>query len=225
MKKVAFLVSGGGGTLKYFYHYTKLFPEEINIVAVIGDRECEAIDFARKNFISNYIVKYSKEKHEELNLLFSSLTSDIVVTNIHKILDKTTLNACRAEFINLHYSILPSFKGFIGMKTVDEAKKNNCKFIGVTTHFVNEELDEGKIIFQATFNPDWDSTDMDIIYDIVFQIGCIALLSTVLSLLGENNTKGNRHEKSLIILGKQVFFSDYLPISLELHNSIYSLLN
>ncbi len=48
-------------------------------------------------------------------------------------------------FINSHPSLLPKYKG---LRPVREALKNNEKELGVTVHYMNENLDEGKIINQ-----------------------------------------------------------------------------
>lgn len=48
--------------------------------------------------------------------------------------------------VNLHPSILPSFKG---ANSLEDQLKNNVKFSGVTMHMVNGILDSGKIISQC----------------------------------------------------------------------------
>lgn len=48
--------------------------------------------------------------------------------------------------VNLHPSILPSFKG---ANPLEDQLKNNVKFSGVTMHMVNGILDSGKIISQC----------------------------------------------------------------------------
>ena len=50
--------------------------------------------------------------------------------------------------INLHPSLLPSYKG---LKSVKDAIKNKEKVIGVTSHFIDEKMDDGKIILQKKF--------------------------------------------------------------------------
>lgn len=219
MKKIIFLVSGGGGTLRYIYNATILLQESYRIQAVISDRESDAIKFAEEHSIPNYLVSYKRNSPDELNTLLKELNADIVVTNIHKILDETTLNCCSSTFINLHYSLLPSFKGLIGMATVDKAKELNVRFIGASSHHVTEEVDAGTIICQASFIPKWDKQKINIIYDTIFQSGCLVLLSSILSLSGRVLTE-NESNKIIVINENIVTFSDELPINNNIHSKV-----
>lgn len=180
--KIAFLVSGSGGTLKFLYYAIKTasVAESANIdfeiTSVISDRDCGALEFARAKNINTKPINYSQKNDDELVEILSNIDADIIVTNIHKILTKKVLNSTKADFVNLHYSLLPAFGGMIGMKTVDAARQNNCQFIGATVHDVNEELDGGNIICQSCIPTDWSEKTEDI-YDKVFRSACIAFLN------------------------------------------------
>ena len=51
------------------------------------------------------------------------------------------------KIINIHPSLLPSFKG---ANAVLDALKAGVKITGCTTHFVTEEMDDGPIIMQSS---------------------------------------------------------------------------
>lgn len=51
MKTIVFLVSGGGGNLRFAYHAFRRLNLPVEISGVISDRECPAVDFARVNNI------------------------------------------------------------------------------------------------------------------------------------------------------------------------------
>ncbi len=53
--------------------------------------------------------------------------------------------------INIHPALLPKYggKGMYGLKVHQAVVDNEEKESGITIHFVNENYDEGKIIFQA----------------------------------------------------------------------------
>ena len=55
------------------------------------------------------------------------------------------------KIINIHPSLLPKYggKGMYGMKVHEAVAEANEKESGITIHYVNENLDEGEIIFQA----------------------------------------------------------------------------
>lgn len=179
MKRILFLASGGGGTLKFIHRVSEIFSE-MSIVGVVADRHCGAIDFAEANGVSNRVIDCNINNQDKLSELIVSYTPDIVVTNIHKILCNDVISLPNIEFINLHYSLLPAFNGLIGMQTVNLAKKSNVQFIGSTVHKVTEVLDGGDILSQGVVNVDW-SRAIDDIYQDVFEIGCICLLNTILS--------------------------------------------
>ena len=55
------------------------------------------------------------------------------------------INEFPNRIINLHPSLLPKYKG---LHAVEQALENGDSVTGVTVHYVNEELDGGKIILQ-----------------------------------------------------------------------------
>ena len=59
------------------------------------------------------------------------------------------------KIINIHPSLLPSFKG---LNTHDRAINSGAKFSGCTVHFVSEELDSGEIILQKSLYIDENET-------------------------------------------------------------------
>jgi formyltetrahydrofolate deformylase len=53
--------------------------------------------------------------------------------------------------INIHHSFLPAFKG---ANPYRQAYERGVKIIGATAHFVNQDLDEGPIIYQEVIPVD-----------------------------------------------------------------------
>ncbi|MDH3676857.1 MAG: formyltetrahydrofolate deformylase [Nitrosopumilus sp.] len=53
------------------------------------------------------------------------------------------------RIINIHPSLLPAFPGALAYA---QAYERGTKIIGVTSHYVTENLDQGPIIFQASFS-------------------------------------------------------------------------
>ena len=62
-----------------------------------------------------------------------------------KVLSKDFIKNWRKKIINIHPSLLPSFKG---LNTHERAIEMKVKYSGCTVHFVNEKLDSGEIIDQ-----------------------------------------------------------------------------
>ncbi len=64
------------------------------------------------------------------------------------------------RIINIHPALLPSYagKGMYGMKIHNAVIANKDKTAGISIHLVNENYDEGKIIFQEKVTvDDWDT--------------------------------------------------------------------
>ena len=62
-----------------------------------------------------------------------------------KILSADFIKRCDFKIINIHPSLLPSFKG---LDTHKKAINMNVKYSGCTIHYVNEDIDSGQIIDQ-----------------------------------------------------------------------------
>lgn len=71
-----------------------------------------------------------------------------------RIVGETLLKAYEGRIINIHPSLLPSFKG---AHAVEDAVAYGVKVYGITIHWVNADLDGGKIIAQRAF--DYDGND------------------------------------------------------------------
>lgn len=216
MIKIAFLVSGNGGTLIFVDQAIKHLNIEATVTKIIADRDCGAVSYAIKENIPQKIL--AKENFEE-NLIneLDDVNPDIIITNIHKILSQKILNAFEGKFINLHYSLLPAFGGLIGMKTITEAKKQNCRFIGATVHRVNEFVDAGKILYQVSIPVNW-TTSVDV-EDSIFKAASMILLAYIkdLTLTSKNDT-----DQIIDLNNNKIYFSPSIQMeSLFLDNSFW----
>jgi len=59
------------------------------------------------------------------------------------------------RIINIHPSLLPAFPGALAYA---QAYERGTKIVGVTSHYVTDNLDQGPIIFQDSFKVDPDDT-------------------------------------------------------------------
>ena len=130
--------------------------------------------FTTKNsYIDKYIdknkfkIKYINKKNykECFKVIVNSKCNFILSAGLPYIIPKKFLKKNKI-IINLHPSLLPRYKG---LKSVKDAIKNKEKVIGVTSHFINEKIDDGKIIFQKKIYIDYKN-NIDSIYKILFSI-------------------------------------------------------
>ncbi len=72
-----------------------------------------------------------------------------------RILSAEFINFYKNRIINIHPSLLPSFKGRNG---IEDAYNYGVKVTGVTVHFVDAGIDTGKIIAQTAVIIEEDET-------------------------------------------------------------------
>jgi phosphoribosylglycinamide formyltransferase-1 len=70
----------------------------------------------------------------------------IVLAGFMKILSPRFVQAYEGQIINIHPSLLPSFKGLHAIK---RSYERGVKISGCTVHWVSEGVDEGRIIAQS----------------------------------------------------------------------------
>lgn len=92
------------------------------------------------------IQQPAKIKTEESKALFASYQTDLaIVVAYGRILPAEYLIAPRLGCINVHFSLLPNYRG---AAPVNWAIVNGEEKTGVTTMFIKEELDSGPILLQ-----------------------------------------------------------------------------
>ena len=100
-------------------------------------------EFGKENYIP---VLQPERFDEDANRRLSSLEPDIVVVIAYgQILKKDTLEIPRKGFVNVHFSLLPKYRGAV---PVQMAIINGEKVTGNTVQVMGVGLDEGPIIAQ-----------------------------------------------------------------------------
>lgn len=88
----------------------------------------------------------TKLRTDEAKALFASYDADLaVVVAYGRILPNTFLTAPKRGCVNVHFSLLPKYRG---AAPANWAIVNGEKQTGVTTMFIEEELDSGPILLQ-----------------------------------------------------------------------------
>lgn len=86
-----------------------------------------------------------------LHFLQEEQTDFIILAGFLWKIPANLLAAFPNKIINIHPALLPKYggKGMYGMHVHNAVKANNETETGITIHYVNENYDEGAIIFQA----------------------------------------------------------------------------
>ena len=116
-------------------------------------KEAKVLDRAKKlNIPAQYFPKKAFfEEETVLNHLNKNADYVILAGFLLKI-PQNIVDAYPNKIINIHPALLPKFggKGMYGMHVHTAVKEQGETETGITIHLVNENYDEGAIIFQAT---------------------------------------------------------------------------
>ena len=161
---IAVLASGEGTNFQVLIDLCKNKKLDIDIKLLISNKEnAGCIKRAIKSEIPYYLVlenNYAnREKFEEyiIKILKESNVELIVMAGWMKIASENFVDTFKDKIINIHPSLLPSFKG---KNPIEDALKNNSLITGCSVHFVDREVDNGKLIIQAALSI---KTDDDLI--------------------------------------------------------------
>ncbi|MFA5453828.1 MAG: formyltetrahydrofolate deformylase [Sulfurimonas sp.] len=129
---------------------------EANILAVISNYSDLESLVGKFNipFIEISHVGLDRAEHEDkiLECLAGFQEIDyIVLAKYMRILTPRFIEVYENRIINIHHSFLPAF---IGANPYKQAYDRGVKIIGATSHFVNNNLDEGPIIAQEVIHVD-----------------------------------------------------------------------
>lgn len=97
-----------------------------------------------------------------------------------RIVGKVLLERYERRIVNIHPSLLPSFKG---AHAIQDAVDYGVKLFGVTTHFVDETLDGGRIIDQAGIV--YEGSDIEELTNLIHSIEHKLYVKTINKLINK----------------------------------------
>ncbi|MDR2731391.1 MAG: phosphoribosylglycinamide formyltransferase [Treponema sp.] len=157
MTRIAVLVSGGGTNLQALINAWKkkeLSGGELQLV-ISSKAGVRAIERARKAGIKTVTVEREKPARNEfdseiLKILDEDKIDLVVLAGFLRVLGERITAKYKDKIINIHPSLIPSFcgRGYYGLRVHEAALDYGVKLTGATVHFVNNEIDGGKIILQ-----------------------------------------------------------------------------
>lgn len=163
MKKIGIFASGNGTNFDALAG-----SEEIKSLASIEIMVCDkpgarVIKRAEDKKIKTFVFNpkgYEKKSIYEREILERIRDLDyIFLAGYMRILSEDFLEAYEGKVVNIHPSLLPKYKGVESIKRAYEAKE---EYIGVTIHYVNEEIDGGEILAQDKFKVDYNKTLVEV---------------------------------------------------------------
>ena len=126
--------------------------QSTEMVAVFSDKKNSGILEIAQQFnvfqmyLGNYDLSNKSDDQRWISEIKKSSPDLIVLAGFMRILSNQFIEAFNSRIINLHPSLLPSFRG---RDAVRQAWEEGVKITGCTVHWVSSELDRGEIIAQA----------------------------------------------------------------------------
>ncbi|TYA60144.1 phosphoribosylglycinamide formyltransferase [Formosa maritima] len=154
MKRIVIFASGSGtnaeNLIKFFHN-----RDHASVIQVLTNNpHAKVLDRAKKlnvSALSFNKIAFTKTK-DVLNLLKSNNPDLIILAGFLWKFPEFILKEFPNKVINIHPALLPKYggKGMYGHFVHEAVVANKEVETGITIHFVNENYDEGAIIFQAT---------------------------------------------------------------------------
>ena len=149
MLKVVVLISGRGSNLKAIINKCSKKNVPAKVIAIISNNTTASglkLNGKFEKIIINNKLNKKKFEIELQNNLKKLKPNLICLAGFMKILSPFIIKKWKNKIINVHPSLLPSFKG---LNTHERALNAGTKKSGCTIHFVDESLDGGPIIAQV----------------------------------------------------------------------------
>ena len=155
-KKIAIFASGKGtNTEKICSFFSSSHDTEVSLLCS-NKKSSGIFRLAKKNNLNSYFLeKPTQNSFYLLSLFLKKEKIDYIV--LAGFLLKVPLFIIKDypnKIINIHPSLLPKFggKGMYGKNVHKAVIKNKEKTSGVTVHYVNENYDDGAIIYQHVYS-------------------------------------------------------------------------
>ncbi len=177
--RIAVGVSGGGSNLRVLVAAARRGALGGEVVLVVADRDCPAIDWARDQGITTAVVPDGADD-ALLAALEPGRLDLVVLAGYMRLVGPRTLAAFEDRLVNTHPSLLPAFPG---AHAVRDALAAGVLVTGVTIHRVDATLDGGPILAQEAV-PVLDGDDETALHERIKSVEHRLLVRTVASLLG-----------------------------------------
>lgn len=153
MLEVVVLISGSGSNLRALLEACAAGSLAARVVAVGADNACSGLAHAREFGVPTFVVEPASYGNREawgeaLRAAIETYHPDLVVSaGFMRILPAAVVRALSPNLINTHPALLPNFPG---AHAVRDALAAGVPETGITVHIIDEGVDTGPIVRQAT---------------------------------------------------------------------------
>jgi len=157
------LVSGHGSNLQALVDASADPAYGARVVLVVSDRpDAYGLERARRAGIRTAVVRLADHPDRPsfdraLRDVVGAARPDVVcLAGFMRVLGPDFVRAFPNRIVNTHPSLLPAFRG---AHAVREALAYGVRLTGCTVHLVDEEVDHGPVLFQATVPVEYDDDE------------------------------------------------------------------
>lgn len=151
-KHLAVFASGTGSNFDAIQQAIEEGALDADITLVVSDVTTSAvINKAKQKGLKTFVFNpqsYPDKRSFEIEIVEALQEADadfIILAGYMRLIGPTLLHAYEGKIVNIHPSLLPSFKG---LDAIGQAFDAGVKITGVTIHYVDEGMDTGRIIAQ-----------------------------------------------------------------------------
>jgi phosphoribosylglycinamide formyltransferase-1 len=153
MKKIVIFASGSGTNAENIVLYFNKSVEAKVIYIFSNNANAKVLERAKNLNIPTEVFSKEEFNGDKVLQKLNSIQPDLII--LAGFLLKFPQNCVAAfpdKIINIHPALLPKYggKGMYGMNVHRAVVENNESETGITIHYVNENYDEGNIIFQKS---------------------------------------------------------------------------
>ena len=153
-KKIVVFASGSGSS---FENICKRFSKDTFVEIsklYCNNNKAFVVQRAQKQGIKSLIFQNEDLTNKIILIDLRKVNPDLIVlAGFLKKIPNDIINEFKHRIINIHPSLLPKYggKGMYGAKVHEKVIENNDRESGFTVHYVDQNYDEGDIIFQKKF--------------------------------------------------------------------------
>ena len=153
MQRLAVMASGNGSNFEALVQACRKGPLQAEVVLLVVNRgDCGAVLRAQRLGVPVALLDHRRfEQREALDRAlierFHAAAVDLVVmAGWMRIVTPVLIEAFPDRLINIHPSLLPSFRG---VDAIGQALRAGVRLSGCTAHLVRPEVDAGPVLVQA----------------------------------------------------------------------------
>ena len=163
------------------------------------------------NSVGIPVLQPVKMKDPEFIEQLQSYQPDLQVVVAFRMLPEVVWNMPRFGTFNVHASLLPQYRG---AAPINWAIINGETTTGITTFFLDHEIDTGRVILQKEF-PIPEDADMEYVYDHLMVLGAEGALETIQMILDSDGEIETTSQQELMEATTNVPSSEFKIQSLH----------